>query len=408
MSKGSRREWNQSQDTARVLVPGGLLSTLNSQVQIIDLTMEEVAFNVQTLGNCEVYGGLLLLEGGTADLNGVTITNATADMACGPFASVVGSLMHLVNGDWTLTNVVLHEVQTHIHSGQSDFSGQLHADSRQESLITDIEVRNTRVAISGPQGGFATGAVTTSGPVSIVRYVAVDNELWMDPAAGQGTVMGAALNSGAFFSEGIGSFRGLDLRGNRAIAHNVHGGAATFSGHAVIRSTIVAGNTAGNIDTALAEGGGVYAINANPFDVAHLDIVGNVAQGDTASGGGLYVDPFSVIGLTHTSLVSNQTEGTSVDEGAAVTISGSAAGWRYNNVYASEGSEIVTGIADPVGTEGNLAVDPQYIDVSSDLATDWDLMLAPESPLIDAGDPFERDADGSVADIGAYGGPGWP
>ena len=45
------------------------------------------------------------------------------------------------------------------------------------------------------------------------------------------------------------------------------------------------------------------------------------------------------------------------------------------------------------------AVDPMYTDATSD----WTLQAS--STVIDAGDPNVVDADGSVSDIGAYGGP---
>jgi len=58
------------------------------------------------------------------------------------------------------------------------------------------------------------------------------------------------------------------------------------------------------------------------------------------------------------------------------------------------------------GLDGNLSVDPQYLDISSPDPLDWDLHLAPTSPLVDAGDPSSTDPDGSPTDIGAFGGPG--
>ncbi len=71
------------------------------------------------------------------------------------------------------------------------------------------------------------------------------------------------------------------------------------------------------------------------------------------------------------------------------------------------------GTTDPTGTNGNISVDPLFADVSGTDLTLWDFRLDSTSPLIDAGDPAETDPDGSVADIGAYGGNGadgwiWP
>lgn len=50
--------------------------------------------------------------------------------------------------------------------------------------------------------------------------------------------------------------------------------------------------------------------------------------------------------------------------------------------------------------------DPLFTDKSGDDGAGWDLTLSAASPAVDAGDPSILDRDGSVSDIGAYGGPG--
>lgn len=70
-------------------------------------------------------------------------------------------------------------------------------------------------------------------------------------------------------------------------------------------------------------------------------------------------------------------------------------GWRYNNVTPAT----YEGMSDPTGSEGNLSVEPGYVD-----ADGGDFHLAPGSPLVNAGDPALTDADGSRADLGMYGG----
>ncbi|RME53032.1 MAG: hypothetical protein D6795_05965, partial [Deltaproteobacteria bacterium] len=59
----------------------------------------------------------------------------------------------------------------------------------------------------------------------------------------------------------------------------------------------------------------------------------------------------------------------------------------------------------PTGTNGNISVDPRFVDTTGDDPLAWDLHLSSDSPLIDAGDPGILDPDGSRSDIGAYGGP---
>jgi hypothetical protein len=70
-------------------------------------------------------------------------------------------------------------------------------------------------------------------------------------------------------------------------------------------------------------------------------------------------------------------------------------------------------VTDPIGTDGNISVSPDYTDTSSYNATEWDLRLLPYSELIDAGDPSIEDFDCTPSDIGPFGGPGgddngWP
>ena len=82
---------------------------------------------------------------------------------------------------------------------------------------------------------------------------------------------------------------------------------------------------------------------------------------------------------------------------------------RYNDLYASSG--LVTNLEGVAGSNGNLSVDPVYVDPA-----DMDFTLASGSPVIDAGDPdtVYNDADGTRNDMGAFGGPGgnwsfpWP
>jgi hypothetical protein len=77
-----------------------------------------------------------------------------------------------------------------------------------------------------------------------------------------------------------------------------------------------------------------------------------------------------------------------------------------NTGAANDFSPDVVPTAEADALEGWIHVDPGYVDVSAADPRDGDLSLSAGSALVDAGDPGERDADGSGADIGAYGGPG--
>ena len=63
-------------------------------------------------------------------------------------------------------------------------------------------------------------------------------------------------------------------------------------------------------------------------------------------------------------------------------------------------------VANPGTSDGNLFDAPGFLTYHDELDPDlWDLHLAPGSPLIDAGIITIQDPDGSVSDIGLYGGP---
>jgi hypothetical protein len=103
-----------------------------------------------------------------------------------------------------------------------------------------------------------------------------------------------------------------------------------------------------------------------------------------------------------------------------VTMSGGAAWQTTGGVYAHPGGTIrfdhcnfwdnaggdVGGLPSPIGADGNVSVDPGFVDTSSPQSLDWDLHLTPLSPLRNAGTPALQNHDGTVSDIGAYGGPG--
>lgn len=72
----------------------------------------------------------------------------------------------------------------------------------------------------------------------------------------------------------------------------------------------------------------------------------------------------------------------------------------YSLLYVEGGSG--TNVS-PLGT-GCLSSDPKFVNVDS-TAGAYDFHPASGSPLIDAGNPTEQDADGTRADIGLYGGP---
>lgn len=191
----------------------------------------------------------------------------------------------------------------------------------------------------------------------------------------------------------------------------------------VIRRVTVARNTADR-------GAGLYARGTN-LKVSHALFVGNVSA---ARGGGVFVrartrdagpcpcppDP-AVTELAFVVIHDNQAPegaGLYTDSpnlivtssvlagnrgGDSVTVVGAAPAldrpvtptWTYNDTTPAT----FTGMAVPTGRDGNLDVDPSFMD-----ATTANFQLGSESPCRNAGDPALTDADGTRADMGAFGG----
>jgi predicted outer membrane repeat protein len=146
---------------------------------------------------------------------------------------------------------------------------------------------------------------------------------------------------------------------------------------------------------------GVGFVNEPALSFTNNTLLGNDAAKD---GGNLYL---YVVGGT----VVNNIVAWSVDgDGIVVDDTNSATDttFTYNDFYgnlADDASGYLTA-ADLAGFAGNVFVDPDLYAYSSDGDCDNDVLLPNgTSPMIDAGDPAILDGDGSVSDIGAYGGP---
>lgn len=79
----------------------------------------------------------------------------------------------------------------------------------------------------------------------------------------------------------------------------------------------------------------------------------------------------------------------------------------HNAWYANVEGDAAGTLGNLAAAPGSLATDPALVDYSLDGDPDDDvLVLRRDSPLVDAGDPAILDPDGSVSDIGPWGGPG--
>ncbi len=167
-----------------------------------------------------------------------------------------------------------------------------------------------------------------------------------------------------------------------------------FNSYAALTNIAVTGNVADH------EGGGVNVYESDAL-LTNVTIAGNSATND---GGGIMLFTASPT-LINVSLTENHAP---------------AGGGIYNywgpypsqdpsldhcNVWGNTGYDF-DGMASPIGADGNVSLDPQYLDTSDPSSENWDLHLSNSAPLIDMGDPAIVDPDGTCSDMGAYGGPG--
>ncbi len=143
-------------------------------------------------------------------------------------------------------------------------------------------------------------------------------------------------------------------------------------------------------------GGSVYALDAS------LSLINTTSgEDDAADGGGWHI-----AGTSAAEVVNSAVWGSDTGACATIDVTATFAG-SYNNVYGCGGGNY-DGISDPTGADGNISSYPFFVGVTTDGdPTDDDWHLQSSSPMVDAGDPSSAydDADGSQADIGAFGGP---
>ena len=111
--------------------------------------------------------------------------------------------------------------------------------------------------------------------------------------------------------------------------------------------------------------------------------------------------------LAHESAVVFRNNIVAFSEGPGVSLdaySDKLSAVTYNAFHENTGGDAGGDASFDPSVDGNIVADPRFNDYSRDGdCTNDDLTLSIESALVDAGDPEDRDDDGTVADIGAYG-----
>ncbi len=164
----------------------------------------------------------------------------------------------------------------------------------------------------------------------------------------------------------------------------------------VLAYAVIAGNTV-SADKISA---GMVWLRAPEQRLSHLTLWDNRLHGGTD---GTRASALLVEGTERGALEGSTIAGTrSTIGGPVALVTGAEAAVAWSNAHDNDG----TGIVLDGGREridGRFSAAPGHVAVAGEPA-DWDLHLAPDSPLVDAADPRDVDLDGSRADIGAYGG----
>ena len=279
--------------------------------------------------------------------------------------------------------------------------------------------------------GNATPAEDDSGGAGLV--VADTLNLLVEGSLFSGNT--SQLGGGALVYRTTGAFEGTSFQANQA---NFLGGALYLEGAYIeVSDCSFADNSAETAGGAVharddnilslhrttllgnqAEQGGAIAV-----DSGSLSITNSVLDANGGDGAALYFDG-ATLSLEFTTLYDNQgpedsaavvlvSDPSLVDlrhsiladsVPAAVACEGESMAWDYNAYHSTLGDPAMSDACLPAGT-GSMDADPWFIAASPDEDPYNDtLQLQAISPCIDAGDPTCLEADGTVCDMGAYGG----
>ena len=163
------------------------------------------------------------------------------------------------------------------------------------------------------------------------------------------------------------------------------GAVSVTAGTASLEAVLITGNET------YGSGGGLCADLAQ-VDLSYTTITGNSAA---SYGGGVFIVgvPSNPVSIDSSIIADNSGRYGLYETGGSSPLLG------YNDVWGHSPAEYGGTLSDPTGAGGNISADPLFVDSAG-----GDYALAPGSPCIDAADPAEQDADGSAADMGAYGG----
>lgn len=250
--------------------------------------------------------------------------------------------------------------------GNGSYGGALAVWVGAGLTLTDVVIANSTAQFGGAISVYEGGTLTATR----IRL------------AGNTSTVG---DGGAVFSNrGIVSITGAVIAGNAAASNG--GGIASFhaTSSTTLRNIVIAGNAGGFC------GGGIFAEGA--LDLRNVTLIDNVA----GQGGGFC--GFSNAVMTASSLLSFSNTGGNGFVGNSARLS---IGYSLISPYDLSGSGMIMDAGNNL-----LGPTPTFVSYSDNGVYDDNLRLSSSSPGRNVGNPaLGNDTDGSVNDIGAYGGP---
>ncbi len=408
----ARNTWSidDGGDYHTVTIEGGFLRSAGSnKLELVRVDVHDNTFTSDgDAFRTDVYGGLFAATGQELTVEDLLLQDNTVELTVDVLFDVEGLFLYGTPATDTLVEglQLLRTTATIANDGVVANGGDLHGLVRLsggtgETTVRDVLLQDNVLSMAG------TGTLQVWG--SLLR---VDGgELVFDGAELFGNTVEIVdadytqiLRGGMLYVGGDFELSHLDVRANEARARSLWGGIVRVQADQALSSlhhASFAGNVAGSED-ALSVIGGVLLADAHydGMELSHLTLYGNeITSGDFLEGGALELGALwasSPQTLSHITATSN-TATAEAPSGADIHASHTGALLSYNNVGDLGGVE---------AGETDMDVDPGFVDVTGDDPLLWDLHLLATSELVDAGDPDCADEDGTVCDIGAYGGPG--
>lgn len=390
------------QNNGGATLGGGLAVLESARVTGINTTISN--------NNAEDGGGLYLEEGTVVSFTDSSISSNTATGAGGGVhslgtLSLIGSTLsdNLADGNGGALYAAGPSpaiLTTNFFSNQANKGGAIYLDGTTTGdtvapLLLESDLAYNQASDSG-------GAIAISGSSEFYLKLVV---AWMNNAGGDGGALHAentallkltyarffyntAANGGGFYATGLG---GGETRKSRFGGNEVTGnGGGAYYADPTDRAHTIHNNT--YIENIAEQGGGLY-ISGDPSQrhaVLNIDAVGN-------TGDGIAIKSSTDARVINANTVGNTGVGLRVD-------SDSMGGTFKHNNSVDNDTDWGGALSDLVGTDGNISQDPLYRSYTNGDAISDFLYLEAESPCIDAGKGDLFDVDGSVSDIGSYGG----